>query len=339
MSMAAQDHYQTLGVARSAPADEIKKAYRKLARKHHPDVSKAADAHLRMAAVNAAHEALSKPESRAAYDEELNRPPPQPGDRFRSAGPRNPGAGFEYFRAGDEGGFGGFGSDGAGGEGGAEDGSRSDFFEQIFGRGRAAGRRGPPRAERGSDQTASIELDLLDAFAGAERSFTLSSAPADAEAGRPHSSPRTLQVRIPRGIRAGQQIRLAGSGSPGHNGGPAGDLLLAVSFKPDPRWRAEGRDVYQRVPLSPWEAALGATAQVATPGGEAEVTFPAGWHPGRKLRLKGKGIPGAGKHEAGHLFLELELALPAADSEAQQAAYSALAAAFPGFAPRSGVGG
>ncbi len=326
--MAAQDHYQTLGVARSAPADAIKKAYRKLARQHHPDVSKAADAHVRMAAVNAAHEALSDPESRAAYDEQLNRPPPRPGDRFHAGARGTPGPGFEFFRAGDEG-----MADG-------DDGSRSDFFEQIFGRGRAGGRRGPPKAERGADQTAAIELDLLDAYEGAERSFTLRSTPAgeNDEAGvRPAASLRTLQVRIPRGIRAGQHIRLAGSGSPGANGGPAGDLLLAVSFKPDPRWRAEGRNVYQRVPLAPWEAALGATATVATPGGEADVTLPAGWQPGRKLRLKGRGIPGAGTQEAGHLYLELELALPAADTEAQRAAYGALAAAFPGYAPRDGA--
>ncbi len=324
---ATPDHYQTLGVERTATAEAIKKAYRKLARQHHPDVSKAADAHVRMATVNAAHETLSNPEQRAAYDEELNRPAPRPGDSrgFRSSARGNPGAGFEFFHAGefDD-------ARGAGDAGDAGDGSRSDFFEQIFGR----GRRGPPVAERGADHTAPIELDLLDAYRGAERSFTLTSAqPGDD--GRLRSTPRVLAVRIPRGIRAGQQIRLAGSGGPGHNGGQAGDLLLAVNFKPDARWRAEGRDVYQRVPLAPWEAALGATATIATPGGEAEVNFPAGWQPGRKLRLKGRGIPGAGSHAAGHLFLELELALPAADNEAQRAAYTALAQAFPGYAPRA----
>jgi curved DNA-binding protein len=321
-----KDHYQTLGVARHAPADEIKKAYRKLARQHHPDVSKAADAHGRMAAVNEAHEALSDPERRAAYDEQLKRPPPQPGGSrgFRSSARGRPGAGFEFFHDGDEGGEPG-------------DGSRSDFFEQVFGRGRANGRRGPPVAERGADLSAPIELDLLDAYRGAERSFTLSSPPDDS--GRPPRPPRVLAVQIPRGIRAGQQIRLAGCGSPGQHGGLAGDLLLTVAFKPDARWRAEGRDVHQRLPLAPWEAALGATATVATPGGDAEVTVPAGWQPGRKLRLKGRGIPGAVSHPAGHLYLELELALPAADSEAQRAAYTALAAAFPAFAPRSGAPG
>ncbi len=324
-----KDHYQTLGVARGAAADEIKKAYRKLARKHHPDLSKAADAHVRMAAVNEAHEALSNAASRAAYDEQLNRPAPRSGARFRAGARGNSGAGFEFYQAGDE---------GTAGDG---DGSRSDFFEQIFGRSRA-GRRGPPVAARGADQTASIELDLLDAYQGIERSFTFSSSAAgvDGQAGGqpgvpPHITSRTLQVRIPRGMRAGQQIRLAGSGSPGAHGGPAGDLLLAVSFKPDARWRAEGRNVYQHVQIAPWEAALGATATIATPGGQAEVDIPAGWQPGRKLRLKGRGIPGAGQQEAGHLYLELALALPAADSEAQRAAYTALAAAFPSFAPRA----
>jgi curved DNA-binding protein len=321
--LARKDHYQTLGVARNAPAGEIKKAYRKLARQHHPDVSKASDAHGRMAAVNEAHEALSDPTRRAAYDEQLNRPPPRPGDGrgFRSQARGQPGAGFEFFRDGDD------GSD-------ARDGSRSDFFEQVFGRGRAAGRRGPPLPERGSDLTAPIELDLLDAYHGAERSFTLSGLPD--EDGRTPSQPRVLAVQIPRGIRAGQQIRLAGSGSPGQHGGPAGDLLLTVTFRPDPRWRAEGRDVHQRLPLAPWEAALGATTTVATPGGDAEVSIPAGWQQGRRLRLKGRGLPGAVSHPAGHLYLELELALPAADTEAQRAAYSALAAAFPSFAPRRG---
>ena len=328
-SQATPDHYQTLGVARNAPAGAIKKAYRKLARQHHPDVSKAADAHVRMAAVNAAHQALSDPETRAAYDEQLNRPPPQPGSGrgFRSSARSQTGAGFEFFHTSESGDAGGAGGD----TGDAGDGSRSDFFEQIFGGGR--GRHGSPVAERGADQTAPIELDLLDAYEGAERSFSLNSTQAGVD-GRLHSSQRVLAVRIPRGIRAGQQIRLAGSGGPGRHGGPAGDLLLAVNFKPDARWRAEGRDVFQRVPLSPWEAALGATANIATPSGEAEVSFPAGWQPGRKLRLKDRGIPGAGSNVAGHLYLELELALPAADNEAQRAAYIALAHAFPAYAPR-----
>ena len=324
-----KDHYQTLGVPRDAAADEIKKAYRKLARKHHPDVSKATDAHVRMAAVNEAHEALSKPASRAAYDEELLRPARPAGTRFHAGARGSSGPGFAFYPPGDD--------DAAGNGDGGGDGSRSDFFEQIFGRSRA-GRRGPPVAARGADQTASIELDLLDAYQGAERSFTFTSSAAggDGSAGsQPQVNSRTLQVRIPRGIRAGQQIRLAGSGSPGAHGGPAGDLLLAVSFKPDTRWRADGRNVYQHLPIAPWEAVLGTTATVATPGGQAEVHIPAGWQPGRKLRLKGRGIPGAGQQEAGHLYLELALALPSADSEAQRAAYTAFAAAFPEFAPHT----
>jgi curved DNA-binding protein len=318
--MEFKDYYQALGVARTASADEIKKAYRKLARKHHPDVSKAADATERMAALNEANDVLSDPERRAAYDSLGPGGENQRAQDFRP--PPNWDAGFEFSDLGPD----------TGGE-------HSDFFEQLFGRA-ARGHRaqgGAPRAARGGDHHAKIELDLLDAYEGAERTIALRSARLDDE-GRMVNDVRNLQVKIPKGVHEGQHIRLAGRGGAGIGGAPAGDLLLEVLFKPDPRWRAEGRDVHQRVPLAPWEAALGATATVRTPGGDAEVTFPAGWRPGRKLRLKGRGIPGAGEQPAGHLFLELELALPPADNDAARAAYAAMAQAFPAFEPRRGQG-
>ena len=187
---------------------------------------------------------------------------------------------------------------------------------------------------RGEDHHARIELDLLDAYRGAQRTISLRSARLD-EQGQLVNEERHLEVRIPKGVREGQHIRLAGRGGPGFSGGASGDLLLEVVFQPDPRWRAEGRDVYQRLPVAPWEAMLGASVAVHTPGGDAEVTVPAGFTPGRKLRLKGRGIPAG---EPGDLYLELEIALPSPGNEAQRAAYAAMAQAFPDFNPREAKG-
>lgn len=327
--MEFKDYYKTLDVTRAASSEDIKKAYRKGARKYHPDVSKAADAHARMAELNEANEVLSDPEKRAAYDTLSEQPHARDGQDFRP--PPHWDAGFEFSDAG-----------GASGE-------YSDFFEELFGRAARAQRapgpgrpfddlgKGPDVARPGSDHHARIELDILDAYTGAERLIALRSARID-EQGHVVNQERNLQVRIPSGVFEGQHIRLAGRGSPGYGGAPDGDLLLEVLFKPDPRWRAEGRDVIQRVPLSPWEAMLGAAVTVETPGGRAEVSVPPGWKAGRKLRLKGRGIPGSGRSAAGDLYIELELTLPPADSNEGRAAYEALGAAFPAFQPRPSLG-
>jgi len=333
--MEFKDYYQILGVSKSATADEIKKAYRKLARKYHPDVSKEPDAAKHMAEVNEANTVLSDPEKRAAYDTvgaQAWAQGARSGDDVRPPPGWNAGSGFgqEGFRQ--HFGNGGFNAhfSNVGG-----DGEFSDFFEQMFGRaahGAGRGARRPSGPIKGEDQHARIELDLIDAFRGAQRAIRLSSVKLDAQ-GQPAPDERTLQVTIPPGVKAGQLIRLAGQGQPGLNGGPAGDLFLEVHFRPDARYRLDGRDVTQRLRVAPWEAALGASVEVTTPGGATvAVTVPAGSGSGRKLRLKGRGIPHT--QTPGDLYLELDIALPGAVTDAQKTAWQTLAAAYPGFDPR-----
>jgi curved DNA-binding protein len=312
--MEFRDYYQTLGVSKTASADQIKKAYRKLARKYHPDVSKEPDAQQRMSEINEANAVLSDPEKRAAYDELGNRY--GAGQEFQP--PPNWDAGFEF--------------SGNGARGGQPE-DFSDFFSSLFGRrtqGRAAG--GTPRM-RGEDHHARILVDLRDAYHGATRTINLRAARLDA-AGKVVTEERALNVRIPTGLREGQQIRLAGQGSPGFGGGPAGDLYLEVHFNPDPRYRVDGRDVYESVPVAPWEAALGADIEVPTPSGTVQVKVPAGSQTGRKLRLKGRGIPG---DPPGSLYLELEVVLPPAHSEKARQVYETMARDL-AFDPRRAMG-
>lgn len=321
--MQFRDYYQILGLDRSASADDIKKAYRKLARKYHPDVSKEADAGERMAEINEAHTVLSDPEKRAAYD--------TVGGQAWAQGARSgedvrppPGwnAGFEFSDGGAEAFRGGAG-------GGAD---FSEFFEELFGRqARARSHRGGP--VRGSDHHARIELELADAYSGGERTVTLRGMRMD-EHGHMVAEDRVLQVRIPQGVRDGQLIRLSGQGTPGVAGGAAGDLFLEVHLRDDARWRVDGVDVHQRLQLAPWEAALGGRIKLHTPNGsEVEVNVPAGSGSGRKLRLKGRGIPAPAG--AGDLYLELQLTAPAASTDAQRAAWEALARTYPGFDARA----
>ena len=327
--MEFKDYYETLGVAKTASQDEIKKAFRKLARKYHPDVSKEADAAARMAQVNEANTVLSDPEKRAAYDAVSAQAAAQGargGGDFRP--PPGWADGFEF-----SGGPPGGGSAGAGGA------DFSDFFEELFGRAQrgnaGTGHRSSGRAshgpQRGADHHAKIELDLQDAYQGGTRNISLRAAKPGPD-GRMVSEERTLEVKFPKGVREGQLIRLAGQGEPGFGDAPAGDLFLEVHLRPDPRWRADDRDVYQPLKLAPWEAALGASVEVTTPAGAIEVTVPAHSHAGRKLRLKGRGIPST---TPGDLYLEIAIALPASHSDAERSAWTALASAFPHFNPRS----
>jgi curved DNA-binding protein len=309
-----KDYYQVLGVAKTAPADEIKKAYRKLARRYHPDVSKEPDADKRMKEVNEAYAVLSDPEKRAAYDQLGSRW--QPGQDFQA--PPGWDAGFE------------FSGDGAQG---AQAGDFSDFFASLFGRG--GGDRGARDFQmRGGDHHARILIDLADAYHGATRTITLRAAKQDAS-GHVVTEERALNVQIPKGVKEGQHIRLAGQGSPGIGGAPAGDLYLEVHFSSDPRYRVEGRDVYETVPVAPWEAALGASIEVPTPSGNVQVKVPAGSQAGRKLRLKGRGIPG---DPPGDLYLVLDVVLPPAESDKARQIYETMAREL-AFNPRQKLEG
>ena len=332
--MEFKDYYRILGVTKTASADDIKKAYRKLARKYHPDVSKEPDASQRMIELNEANAVLSDLQKRAAYDTLSAQAAAQAtrgGKDFRP--PPDWDAGFDFSGAASAAGSGG------------DSGHFSDFFEQLFGRAARAqhaqksAHSVPPNAanfddlqpvSRGSDQHTSIKLDILDSYHGSDRTIELRGSHADS-AGHVVHDKRSLQVKVPKGVREGQLIRLVGQGLPGSGGAPAGNLFLEVQFVPNTRWRAEGRDVYQRLLLAPWEAALGASVEVPTPTGVVEVGVPAHSCHGRKLRLKGRGIPST---PPGDLYLELEITQPAADSDEARAAYAALAKAFPHFNPR-----
>ena len=319
--MKYKDYYETLGVARTATQDEIKQAYRKAARKYHPDVSKLADAEARFKEINEANEVLRDPEKRAAYDQMGSNW--KAGQEFQP--PPNWDAGFE-FRGGQGSPFGAGGTFSAGG-----DFDPSDFFETLFGRrgaGPGAGRRRP--SAQGEDHHAKVLIDVEDAYRGAERTISLR-APIEGADGRIEMQERTLDVHIPKGIRPGQHLRLAGQGNAGIGGGKPGDLYLEIAFNPHSRFRVDGADVYVDLPLAPWEAALGATVDVPTPDGAVQLTVPKGSAAGRKLRLKGRGLPGK---NPGDFYAVLAVVVPKAETEAARAAYESLAKAFPNFQPR-----
>lgn len=322
--MEFKDYYETLGVARDAQAEDIKKAFRRLARKYHPDVSKEPKADVRMKEVNEAYAVLSDPEKRAAYDR-LGRNY-HAGEEFHA--PPDWEQRFGFSTGGASGGFSGAGAA-----------DFSDFFSEIFGR--ASHGRGGRSSHaqfnmRGEDHHTQIMLDVKDAYFGATHAIHVRVPESDAH-GYARMRDRKLDVHIPKGVREGQMIRLAGQGNPGIGSGSAGDLYLEVKFKPHPRYRVEGRDVYATLPVAPWEAALGGTVAAPVPDGMLEVHIPDGSQSGRKLRLKGRGIPGAhaGAH-AGDLYLVLEVMLPAADTPKARELYRTMAREI-AFNPRQGL--
>jgi len=307
-----KDYYQTLGVERTASADDIKKAYRKLVRQYHPDVSKHKNATEKTKELNEAYEVLGDAEKRAAYDA-LGQAPRE-GQGFQP--PPDWGRQYGQYDFGNEGG------------------SAEDIFADLFahmGRGRShrgggtgAGMGGGGFQMRGEDIHAAISIDLRDAYQGATRTIGL-------RAGREE---KTLSVNIPKGVTPGQQLRLAGQGHPGMGGGGPGDLYLEIQFNPDARYRVDGSSVYQNVPVAPWEAALGAGISVPTPSGAVEVTVPPGSQSGRKLRLKGRGIPSS---QPGDLYLILDVVLPPATSERARELYETMARDL-AFNPRERIG-
>lgn len=302
--MKYKDYYKILGVERGAQADEIKKAYRKLARKYHPDVSKEPEAEERFKEVNEANDVLSDPEKRAAYDQlgsyqsgQEFRPPPGWGERF------------------------------GGGFGGADMGGMdfSDMFAQMFGGMHGArgfgGAQGFRGATKGRDVEASLNIGLEEAFRGCERSLNLS---------EPRQAARTVNVRIPAGALPGMRLRVPGKGGHGAHG-QAGDLYLNIEVAPHELYRLDGKDIVLETPIMPWEAALGTTITVPTLSGSVRLKVPAGARSGQKLRLAGKGMPSA--KGAGNFYVLLQIVLPSEASEEEKKLYEQLRA-LSSFDPR-----
>ena len=305
-----RDFYEILDVPRTATQDEIQRAYRKLARQYHPDVNKDPGAEDRFKEISEANNVLSDPQTRRRYDAFGPDFRQVPGDVDPEAFQRSR-AGAGTARAGQArgaGSDGGFGT-GVGGDLGGID--IEDLLGGMFG-GRAGRGWGPIP---GADQEAELELTVEEAFQGGRRSVTLQGPD-----GR-----RTLDVRIPAGVTNGQRIRLAGQGGHGGDGGPSGDLYLVVWIAPHPRYRVEGRDLYVDLPLAPWEAALGTSVAVETPRGEMKVKVPAGTSTGKRLRLRGHGLPHP-RGSAGHLYAEVRIMVPAKPTDEERRLFEQLAA-------------
>lgn len=326
--MKFKDYYETLGVARDAPADEIKKAYKKLAHKYHPDISKDPEGEEKFKEVNEAYKTLKDPELRKAYDQ-LGRH--NPGEQFR------PPPGWEQYAqgagfTGEHGAAGGFGGTGF------EDIDLSELFAQM-GRqrsayaGRAQGARPGGQAFKapGQDYEVTAHISLDEAARGTTLELNLEMPEYDAQ-GRLHRVPQVFKARIPKGATDGQKMRLPGKGGKGFNGGANGDLYLNIALHPHPLFRADGHDLFLDLPVTPWEAALGAEIDVPTLDGTVRMKIPSGTPAGRKLRLGGRGLPKP-KEGAGDLYVIVQIATPTELSDAEKAMYQQLSEAST-FNPR-----
>lgn len=298
--MEYQDYYKTLGVDRKATLEEIKKQYRRLARKYHPDVSKEPNAEEKFKQVKEAYEVLKDPEKRKAYD--------QMGSQWKQGQGFQPPPGWQQHRA-------------SGHQAQVDPGEFSDFFESIFGRGfRQADGAHAHRTvrQKGQDQHSKISISLTEAFQGSERSLSLREPSLDPKTGEVAYQTRQVNVKIPPGVTEGQQIRLSGLGGAGVGGGPNGDIYLEVEFLPHPFYTVEGRDIYLKCPITPWEAALGAEVEIPTLAGSVKLKIAPGAQSGQKMRLKGRGLPGK---PAGDEYALLTILTPKAENEEQMALY------------------
>jgi curved DNA-binding protein len=297
-----KDYYQTLGVTRTATDEDIKKAYRRLARKFHPDVSKEPNAKEQFQEVSEAYEALKDSEKRAAYDGlgKLNtgddiRPPPDWQQRYNAGG----GSGADDF-------------------GGLD---LSDLFASL-GRGRRSGFQGAQGPMPGEDYEAAVQISLEDAMRGAEVALQLAVRELGAD-GRMTRSTKHIKARIPAGATDGQRLRLRGQGGGGHGGGPAGDLYLHVSLRPHALFRTSNHNLYLELPITPWEAALGAQVEIPTPSGRVNVKIAPGSKAGQQLRLAGKGIPRP-HGGAGDLYAVISIAVPVTLSDNERKLFEEL---------------
>jgi curved DNA-binding protein len=324
--MEFKDYYLVMGVEKSASPEDIKRAHRKLARKYHPDVSKEKDAEARFKELAEAYDVLKDPEKRAAYD--------RLGANYK--------AGQEFQPPPDWAGRGSDGDNYSHSFQGGDDQDHSAFFKDLFrnmgrgaGRGETTGRQRSHEAfdMQGQDQHAKIQIDIEDSYKGATRTLQLR-VQAEGTDGRPRLDDRTIEFVIPKGIRAGQHIRLAAQGGPGMGQASPGDLYLDVEMLEHPLYRTDGYDVLMDLPIAPWEAALGAEVVAPTPVGQVEIKIPAGSVAGRKLRVKGRGLPGK---TPGDFYFVLKITQPTAGSDTDKKAYADFQTAFSTFNPRAQV--
>tara|TARA_R110000868_G_scaffold410505_4_gene698866 strand:+ start:110694 stop:111632 length:939 start_codon:yes stop_codon:yes gene_type:complete len=294
------DYYKLLNVDKNTSDADLKKAYRKMARKYHPDVSKEAGAEEKFKEVQIAYDVLKDAEKRKLYDQfgdqwqSAKQAKDQGYDPSAGAGHGFHGGGSRYYTSGDD-----------------------DIFSQMFGRGQQR----QPRKTKGQDLHASVQVSLEEAYMGCEQTFQVAVPGVDSE-GYQTQTPKALKVKIPKGVTNGQQIRLAGQGAPGKNGGPHGDLYIKVTFKAHAHFTAEKADIYLTLPIAPWEAALGAKVKVPTLGGVIELSIPADSESGKKMRLKGRGLPAK---TAGDQLCVLQIVTPKADTDEAKALYEKMA--------------